>query len=136
MGVAGVDEDNNNNNESGGSSSSSSSSSSGEFPVPPPEEMLIEPQYESKIDWDAEWKKVKKNQGQPSERPGKNFYKSEAELAAIRAANRAASELNEKASFLSSVPSFDSLKGDWKVSVCEACLPAELHAALLTVCLL
>jgi hypothetical protein len=113
MGVAGVDEDNNNNNNESGSSSSSSSG--GDVPAPPPEEMLIEPQYESKIDWDAEWKKVKKNQGQPSERPGKNFYKSEAELAAIRAANRAASELNKKASFLSSVPSFDSLKGDWKV---------------------
>jgi hypothetical protein len=115
MGVAGVDEDNNNNNDSSSSGSSSSSSGGGDVPAPPPEELILEPQYESKIDWDAEWKKVKKNQGQPSERPGKNFYKSEAELAAIRAANRAASELNKKASFLSSVPSFDSLKGDWKV---------------------
>jgi hypothetical protein len=121
MAVAGVDEDNNGNNDDISSSSSNggrpSANDGGAGSLPPPEELLIEAQYESKIDWDAEWKKVKKNQGQPAERPGKNFYKSEAELAAIRAANRAASELNRKqASFLSSVPSFDSLKGDWKVS--------------------
>mmetsp|Transcript_19430 Transcript_19430/g.23318 ORF Transcript_19430/g.23318 Transcript_19430/m.23318 type:complete len:196 (-) Transcript_19430:219-806(-) len=39
-------------------------------------------------DWDAEWQKVVKNQGQPAERPGKDFYKSEAEIAAMKATRK------------------------------------------------
>mmetsp|Transcript_13194 Transcript_13194/g.18386 ORF Transcript_13194/g.18386 Transcript_13194/m.18386 type:complete len:187 (+) Transcript_13194:27-587(+) len=39
-------------------------------------------------DWDAEWQRVVKNQGQPSERPGKDFYKSEAEIAAMKATRK------------------------------------------------
>jgi len=37
--------------------------------------------YDGDIDWDAEWKKVVKNQGQPEERPGNDFYKNEVEKA-------------------------------------------------------
>jgi hypothetical protein len=59
---------------------------------PPVEELLEDARYESSIDWDAEWKKVKRGEGQPVERPGRDFYKSEAEIAAIRSANRAAQE--------------------------------------------
>lgn len=76
----------------------------------PPEEDLS---YSSSVDWDAEWKKVVRNKSQPIERPGKDFYKSEAEIAAIRAANLAARQAQNAASNL---PSWRSLKGDWKVS--------------------
>lgn len=48
----------------------------------PPDEDTVE--YTGSVDWDAEWKKVVKNGGVASgERPGKEFYKSEAEIAAI-----------------------------------------------------
>jgi hypothetical protein len=49
----------------------------------PPEETA---EYTGSVDWDAEWKKVVKNGGVASnsgDRPGKDFYKSEAEIAAI-----------------------------------------------------
>mmetsp|Transcript_19521 Transcript_19521/g.27594 ORF Transcript_19521/g.27594 Transcript_19521/m.27594 type:complete len:198 (+) Transcript_19521:93-686(+) len=42
----------------------------------------------SGTDWDAEWQKVVKNQGQPAERPGRDFYKSDAEIAAIKATRK------------------------------------------------
>jgi hypothetical protein len=48
----------------------------------PPEEETAE--YKGTVDWDAEWKKVVKNGGTTkADRPGKEFYKSEAEIAAI-----------------------------------------------------
>lgn len=49
----------------------------------PPEEETAE--YTGSVDWDAEWKKVVKNGGvaNSGDRPGKEFYKSEAEIAAI-----------------------------------------------------
>jgi hypothetical protein len=72
-------------------------------------------EYKGSIDWDGEWKKVMENKSQPTERPGKDFYKSEAEIAAIKAANMAQEQLAKTASSIPSVPSFDSLKGDWKV---------------------
>lgn len=75
-----------------------------------------ESSYESTVDWDAEWKKVVANKDQPVDRPGKDFYKSEAELAAIRAANKAASEAQKVSQSMPSLPSWDSLKSDWKVS--------------------
>lgn len=37
---------------------------------------------ETSVDWDAEWKKVVQKKG-AIPRPGKDFYKSEAEIAAI-----------------------------------------------------
>ena len=49
----------------------------------PPEEETAEA-YTGSVDWDAEWKKVVKNGGVArGDRPGKEFYKSEAEIAAI-----------------------------------------------------
>ena len=66
------------------------------------------------IDWDSEWKKVVANKDQPKVRPGKDFYKSETELAAIRAANKAQEKVVDVVSKIPSVPSFDTLKGDWK----------------------
>jgi hypothetical protein len=49
----------------------------------PSEESSVE--YTGSVDWDAEWKKVMKNKDSISsmDRPGKDFYKSEAEIAAI-----------------------------------------------------
>ena len=73
-----------------------------------------EDKYEGEIDWDAEWKKVVANKDQPKERPGKDFYKSEAEISAIKAANKASEKVVEVAKNIPSVPSFDSIKGDWK----------------------
>jgi hypothetical protein len=51
----------------------------------PPEEQLDSKDYTGSVDWDAEWKKVVKNQDAMNtrDRPGKDFYKSEAEIAAI-----------------------------------------------------
>lgn len=83
-------------------------------------------EYTGDVDWDAEWKKVMAKQGEPSEeRPGKDFYKSEAEIAAIRAANKAQNEIQKVQSKMPSPPSMDipSLTGDWRVRtflcVCE-----------------
>ena len=74
--------------------------------------------YKGDIDWDAEWKKVVRNQDKKVERPGKDFYKNEAQIAAIRAANKATDKINQSAEKLPSVslPSWGSLQGDWKVS--------------------
>jgi hypothetical protein len=48
----------------------------------PAEEQSVD--YTGSVDWDAEWKKVVKNQDRIArDRPGKDFYKSEAEIAAI-----------------------------------------------------
>ena len=55
------------------------------------------------------------NQNQPAERPGKDFYKSEAQIAAIKTLNQATSKVNEAASqVVPSIPSWRSLQGDWK----------------------
>jgi len=76
-------------------------------------------EYTGSVDWDNEWKKVveKERSGQKLERPGDGYYKSDAELAAIRAAKKAQTEVEKISNKLPSVPSFDmgSLTGDWKV---------------------
>lgn len=83
----------------------------------PPEEAE---EYTGTVDWDAEWKKVVASEGKTpsgSARPGKDFYKSEAEIAAIKAANKAAERAAEaSSSVLNSLPDVRSLSGDWKVS--------------------
>ena len=79
----------------------------------PPEEQISE--YTGSVDWDAEWKRVVKS-GATAEkdRPGKGYYKSEAEIAAIRTANKATEQVNKVASSIPSVPSWNQLKGDWR----------------------
>ena len=77
-----------------------------------------EGEYSGPVDWDEEWKKVVKNKDQPAERPGRDFYKSEAEIAAIQAANKAQKGVMKAASKIPPTASFNSLKGDWKVSGC------------------
>jgi hypothetical protein len=86
----------------------------GDFPPDESEE------YTGSVDWDAEWKKVVASETKSTgaaERPGKDFYKSEAEIAAIKAANKAAEQATEASiSVANALPDIRSLSGDWKVS--------------------
>jgi hypothetical protein len=69
------------------------------------------------VDWDAEWKKVVKSEGKTGagERPGKDYYKSDAEIATIKAANKATEQASGVASQIAdSLPAIRSLAGDWK----------------------
>lgn len=74
--------------------------------------------YESTIDWDSEWKKVVQSEGRlptGESRPGSEFYKSEAEIAAIKAANKAAAKASEVTSSVANkLPQLKSFTGDWK----------------------
>jgi hypothetical protein len=103
----------------------------------PPEEGFpggADADYKGDIDWDGEWKKVVKSQGNTvgtsggvgsgsnkagQDRPGKDFYKSDAEIAAIRAANTATKRVQKVVSSANiklptSLPTIRSLQGDWK----------------------
>jgi hypothetical protein len=85
-------------------------------------------EYTGSVDWDAEWKKVVANEGKgsktggggggggsPVERPGKDYYKSEAEIAAIKAANAATGKIVDVSKTVSNaLPDIRSLSGDWK----------------------
>mmetsp|Transcript_29124 Transcript_29124/g.62415 ORF Transcript_29124/g.62415 Transcript_29124/m.62415 type:complete len:174 (-) Transcript_29124:207-728(-) len=81
----------------------------------PPDEST---EYSGSVDWDAEWKKVVEKDGKldsGDERPGKDFYKSEAEIAAIKAANTATQKAAEAGSSVAnSLPDVRSLSGDWR----------------------
>jgi len=87
--------------------------------TPPPGDDLPEEtgaEYTGSVDWDAEWKKVVQSGGttRTENRPGKDYYKSEAEIAAIRAANAATEKVNKVASSIPATPSWNELKGDWR----------------------
>jgi len=74
-------------------------------------------QYETTIDWDAEWSKVVKNEDQPAKRK-KDIAKSEVELAAIKA--RKEIELKMKAAKVQAQSARASIypgnmTGDWRV---------------------
>ena len=75
-------------------------------------------EYTGSVDWDAEWKKVVASEGKLAggkERPGKDYYKSEAEIAAIKAANSATEKMVEAGSSVSNaLPDVRSLSGDWR----------------------
>lgn len=88
----------------------------------PEEEFNLDDTSDSQIDWDSEWKKVVREQetGKSAERPD-GGYKSEAEIAAIRAANKATEQLNRAAQNVPSLPTWDTLKGDWKVRALFDC---------------
>jgi len=81
----------------------------------PPDESA---DYSGNVDWDAEWKKVVAKDGKldsGQERPGKDFYKSEAEIAAIKAANTATKKVSEAGSTVGDIlPDVRSLSGDWR----------------------
>lgn len=65
------------------------------------------------VDWDAEWKKVVKNQDQPQQRPGNDFYKSDAEITVTKAVNRAAGNV-QKATSNIQMPTTSNLTSDWR----------------------
>jgi hypothetical protein len=81
----------------------------------PPDESM---EYSGSVDWDAEWKKVVAKDGKlesGAERPGKDFYKSDAEIAAIKAANTATKKVSDVGFSVAKVaPDMGSLSGDWK----------------------
>ena len=74
-------------------------------------------QYEKNIDWDAEWSKVVKGEGQPSKRK-KDTAKSDVELAAIKARKEMELKMKvAKAQAQSASASFypGNMVGDWRV---------------------
>ena len=81
----------------------------------PPDEST---EYSGSVDWDAEWKKVVEKDGKldnGKERPGKDFYKSEAEIVAIKAANTATKTVSDAGTSVSnSIPDVGLLSGDWR----------------------
>lgn len=85
----------------------------------PAEEEFSE-KYEGSVDWDAEWKKQMQRENAAGsvgvERPGKDYYKSEAEIAAIKAVNKASEKAAKAgAGVANAMPDIRSLSGDWKV---------------------
>jgi hypothetical protein len=70
--------------------------------------------YEGEIDWDAEWKKVVKNENQPKVRPGDKFYKSDAEKTIIKATRSAQEKIIEVQKNMPELDGFDfrSLQGN------------------------
>lgn len=84
-----------------------------------PEFEVGDEEYSGDIDWDGEWAKVVK-EADKKDRPGKDFYKTDAERATIKAVNKAAEQV---AKVKVQAPSFKpppirSLQGDWRVSTC------------------
>lgn len=69
--------------------------------------------YEGDIDWDAEWAKVVKEKGANSDRPGKDFYKNDAQRAALKA-TKAASEQIQKVKIVKPDVNLRMLTGDAK----------------------
>lgn len=101
--------------------------------LPPSEE---DDDFESSVDWDEEWKKVVKNQDQPQQRPGSDFYKSDAEVSVTKAVNRAADSVQRATNDIR-LPSTSNLTSDWRfwigiiafVSVVTAVLQAPPQMA-------
>ena len=76
--------------------------------------------YEGEIDWDAEWKKVVEQKGQNIDRPGKDFYKNDAQKAAAKA-TRVASEQIRKIKVVQPDINMRMLTGDAKfwIGICK-----------------
>lgn len=83
------------------------SSPNEDFPPPRDEEVSV--------DWDAEWKKVVANKDQPKQRPGKDFYKSDAEIAVTTTINRSIETVQKQAAKMD-IPSVNTatLTSDWR----------------------
>ncbi len=76
--------------------------------------------YDGDIDWDAEWAKVVKEKGKEIDRPGKDFYKNDAQRAAARA-SRVASEQISKVKIVKPDVNLRMLTGDTKfwIAICK-----------------
>jgi len=51
--------------------------------------------YDGDVDWDAEWRKVVQNEDQPTQRPGKDFYKNDVEKAIGKTAKAAQEQISK-----------------------------------------
>jgi len=69
--------------------------------------------YEGDIDWDAEWKKVVEKREQPSNRPGKDFYKNDVERALLQTSKSTAEQI-KKVKIVKPDINIRSLQGDAK----------------------
>jgi len=85
------------------------------------DEFNIGETYDGDVDWDAEWSKVVKNQNQPTERPGKDFYKNDVEKAIGKTAKAAQEQISKIPKVKVEMPSVSkpnmpaSLSGDAKL---------------------
>jgi hypothetical protein len=73
-------------------------------------------EYDGDVDWDEEWKKVVKGEGQPVERPSGDPT-SEVERVALAAQRQAEETMFKVKSSARRNLNFNSLKGDWKVII-------------------
>jgi len=76
--------------------------------------------YKGEVDWDEEWKKVVKEKGQDIGRPGKDFYKNDAQRAALKV-TKAAGEQIKKVKVVKPDVNLKMLAGDAKfwIAICE-----------------
>ena len=81
---------------------------SGDFPE------MEEDEYKGTIDWDEEWKKVVRGQGQPIERISGN-PKSDLEKAAVLAQREAEATIFKMKTKAKQAVNVKSLQSDWKV---------------------
>lgn len=77
-------------------------------------------EYTGEVDWDAEWKKVVANKDRDIERPGKDFYKSDVEKAAIKATRDVQERVIDVRKTIAEnptikTPDIKSLQGDGRV---------------------
>lgn len=83
------------------------------------DEFSVGETYDGDVDWDSEWKKVVQNQDQPSERPGKDFYKNDVEKAIGKTAKAAQEQISKIPKVKVDMPSQPrvpmSLSGDAKL---------------------
>ncbi len=83
--------------------------------------------YKGTVDWDEEWKKVVRGQGQPKERPSGN-PKSDLEKVAVKAQREAEATIFKVKTQAKKAVNVRSLQNDWKV--CTFCA-SPLHQVLL-----
>jgi len=85
------------------------------------DEFNIGETYDGDTDWDAEWKKVVQNQDQPTQRPGKDFYKNDVEKAIGKTAKAAQEQISKIPKVKVEMPTMSkpkvpmSLSGDAKL---------------------
>merc|ERR1712087_116963 len=78
--------------------------------LPPP---MDDGEYSGNVDWDAEWKKVVSDQGKQKKRPDPK-YKSEAEIAVIKAVNKVAKKTVDASNQVPNIRIEGSLTSDWR----------------------
>jgi hypothetical protein len=97
--------------------------------MPRDEDLIGDLASSSSVDWDAEWKKVVQEQKKGKKAAG-DGYRSEAEIKAIKAANQVRKQAIQAQA---SIPSWQMLKGDWKVRFMCVCVCAR-HLGIEIIC--